>query len=146
MKDKELARQGILFILVGGVNTVIDLVIFRVLTGFGVAGVIAKFFSYGTGVVCSLFLNSRFTFRQKSPLRGRQVAMFLAVNLVAYAVSAALIWFYDHHTGVPSLGEGYTLLGIPLSKVPWDNLFSMPFALIVNFIGNRLFVFKQKQA
>jgi putative flippase GtrA len=128
-KLKALFGQAVKFSLVGVVNTLLDMLIFALLTLlplFAAQYVYAQVISYSCGVVCSLALNKLWTFKQREPMRIGQIVCFLLVNLAALGVSSGALYLY----------QGWGLAPL-LAKV-----LSVPFSLGVNFVGNKLFVFK----
>ncbi len=128
-KYKDVLWQALRFSLVGVVNTLLDFLIFNGLAlhpFFAVNYVPAQCISYSCGVVCSLVLNKRFTFRQRAAMTALQILLFLLVNLAALAVSSGALYLYQLWNLPPALAKAL----------------SIPFSLGVNFVGNKLFVFK----
>jgi len=121
-----LIIQFIKFNLVGVLNTAIDMGAFAILTHFGLNMYAANVISYSLGLVNSWVWNSRWTFGDKK-MNGKKVLGFVAVNLLAMGVQMAVLW----------VGKGKLGLNHNLAK-----LLAIPFGLVVNFLGNRLFVFK----
>lgn len=117
------------FNIVGVMNTALDLGIFALLTWIGVGEGLAKTVSYSCGVLNSYFWNSRWTFKQEHKKSVREFLLFVLVNLVSYAVARIV------------LQGSLTWLHIENANV--RNLIATPASVIVNFIGNRLFVFKK---
>lgn len=129
MDLKKLIGQAVRFSLVGVVNTLLDFAIFSLLTlmpFFAANYVYAQIISYSCGVVCSLVLNKLWTFRQRAPMTARQVALFLLVNLAALGVSSGALHLYQLWQWPPMLAKAL----------------SVPFSFGVNFVGNKLFVFR----
>lgn len=129
MDIKKLFGQFVRFGLVGVINTLLDTGIFTGLTAlafFYQNPVFANVISYSCGIGCSLLLNKFWTFKQRGRLSGRQLVLFLVINLCALAVSSGMIYLY----------EGWGLTPLPAK------ILSIPFSMGVNFIGNKLFVFK----
>lgn len=129
-----LAGQLIRFSLVGVLNTALDFGIFTLLTQiawFAQNPVAAHVISYACGVVCSLILNKLWTFRYQGKLTGKQLAAFLLVNLAALGVSSGAI----------ALVESLWALHPLLAKA-----ISLPFSMGVNFLGNKLLVFRERLA
>lgn len=127
------------FNLVGILNTLIDnglYALFHSVLGWHFA--LSKTLSYGAGMVNSWLCNSRWTFAVQKGERavegGRQAAQFikfLLVNGVAYLSQLGVLWVCRRIWG---------------SSSPWTSLFiATPVSLVVNFLGNRLFVFKDKR-
>lgn len=117
------------FNIVGVMNTALDLGIFALLTWIGVGEGLAKTVSYSCGVLNSYFWNSRWTFKQEHKKSAREFLLFVLVNLFSYAVARLV------------LQGSLTWLHIENANV--RNLIATPASVIVNFIGNRLFVFKK---
>ncbi len=90
---------------------------------------LAKTVSYSCGVLNSYFWNSRWTFKQEHKKSAREFLLFVLVNLFSYAVARLV------------LQGSLTWLHIENANV--RNLIATPASVIVNFIGNRLFVFKK---
>ena len=128
-KLKALLTQAIKFGLVGIVNTLIDWAVFALLTllpFFASHYALTKAISYACGVANSLAMNKRFTFADASRMTARRLALFIGVNLAALGVSVAAI-------------AALKALGLPLIVC---NMLSTALSLAVNFIGNKLLVFR----
>lgn len=123
---KELIKF-IKFNAVGLLNTVIDFVVYTLLTAVGMNFAAAQVISYGCGMLNSYICNSRWTFKEKKDSAGR-VFGFVLVNLAALGVSIGMLALCKNLWGL----EG------ALAK-----LIATPFSLVINFVGNRLFVFKK---
>ena len=134
MKElKHTILQFIKFNLVGLLNTAVDFAIYTLLTEvFGVVYFVAKTLSYTAGVLNSFFFNSRWTFRNEGKGTGKQFILFAAVNLVSLGVSLGGMYLCKNALGITSDF--------------WSNVIVTPVAMVVNFIGNKLFVFKGDQA
>jgi putative flippase GtrA len=130
IKDKQKAARFIRFCAVGVGNTVLDLGIFRLLTYLGASFLVAQVLSYSAGVVNSYILNRKWTFRVQGRVDVPQAVKFVVVNLLSLLVS----------TGVLSLL--YKVLHVDLTAA---KILAMASAPIVNFIGNILWVFTEKQ-
>lgn len=129
MKDYKAEFIRIIkFGLVGGMNTLVDYAVFAALTQLlGVYFVIAQIISYACGLANSYFFNSKWTFKADGERNLNVLARFVVVNLAALGVSI----------GILALCKQLGLSNELLAK-----LVAIPFSLAVNFIGNRLFVFK----
>jgi len=125
--------QPIKFAAVGVLNTAVDFLVFFILnTLFGINRFIAQFFSYGAGIANSYFFNSRFTF--KSQKTSGEIAKFITLNLLMLAFSMLLLWVFGHF--------------IIFFSDKINNLISKALAtlivLVVNFLGSKFLVFKDK--
>ncbi|MHB1315248.1 MAG: GtrA family protein [Christensenellales bacterium] len=125
---KELFFQFIKFNIVGVLNTGLDIGIFTALEAVGFIPYIAHVISYSCGVLNSYIWNRKWSFKAQGKWSKREFIKFIAVNLVSLGVS----------TGVLALCIDVFHVGSDLVA----KLIATPFSLIVNFIGNKLFVFK----
>ena len=120
-------RQFIIFALIGGVNTVVDFLVFTVFNEMpGLAIEICQAFGYSAGLISSFILNRSFTFKKKNTAGIiPQIVRFLLINGISVLVSMMLIrWFY--------------LVGINeyISKVLVTGI-----VMVINYVGYKLFVF-----
>ena len=125
---REELIKFIKFNAVGLINTGVDFLVFEVLIFAGIHYIPAQIVSYACGMLNSYLLNSRWTFQDKSDSAGRVFA-FALVNLVSLGVSI----------GVQAL-----LLNAVTKSETIAKIISLPFSIGVNFLGNRLFVFRKK--
>ncbi|MCL2672550.1 MAG: GtrA family protein [Clostridiales bacterium] len=145
--------QFIKFALVGVLNTLVDLGVFRLLEklfAWSLWVYFANVISYACGVLCSYFCNRAWTFRPKKKKTWREFLLFVLVNLISLGVSTGLIWlfkrFMPDETQI-SAALGF-LPGFIVSILARDfvcKLLATPFVIVVNFIGNKLFVFKNAE-
>lgn len=119
--------QFIKFNCVGVLNTLIDLGSYSLLTYLGCNIYLAQVIAYTLGVTNSWIFNSRWTFNDKQ-VTGVRLLLFILVNLAALGMQTVILWF------------GTTRMG-------WSPIISkivaIPFGLVVNFLGNRLIVFRK---
>ena len=93
-----LSHTAVRFVIVGVINTLTGLsVIFLLKWALAVPDVAANLAGYGLGLIVSYFLNARWTFSFRGPLRAGSWRFILTI-VVAYltnlaTVSAALYWF-----------------------------------------------------
>ncbi len=135
------------FAIVGVLNTVVDFAVFQTLNltlGWVYA---AQILGYTAGVINSYLWNSNWTFREQRTRSFREIALFLLVNLASLGVSLGMIWLCREVFGVtnewvagwmPHALAGF-IKGDTVSK-----LIATVVAIAVNYVGNRLFVFKSK--
>lgn len=153
-KGKSLI-QLIKFALVGASNTIVDMVVNTglsyVLNLFFKGGWIvyaAKAVGYLCGLLNSYFLNSRWTFREEQRRDTREKVSFVAVNVLVLLISFGLIYVFKNLLG---LKDWWMALSTPewLKKIITGDLFCSLLAtcicIPVNFILNKLFVFKGKK-
>ncbi|MBM2712827.1 GtrA family protein [Mesorhizobium caraganae] len=125
-----MARLGpsLRYVFVGCVNTFVGLsVIFFCLGWVAMPSIAANASGYAVGLFVSFLLNRRFTFRSKVPIASG-VGRFLIVMLLAYCVNVLVVLAATAWLG----------LGDYLAQIP-----AIASYLIVGFLGNSLFVFKE---
>ncbi len=130
-------RQFFKFGLVGIINTVIGTsVMFFAYNVLGVGYWLSSALNYIVGSICSYILNKRFTFESRRKSKSEILRFVINISvcyLVAYGVAEPLV--------------RQTIL---ILRFDWDKslleqvamLFGMCFFVILNFIGQKLFVFK----
>ena len=140
--------QLIKFAIVGVLNTLVDFAVFQTLNlllGWVYA---AQVFGYTCGIVNSYLWNSSWTFREQRTRSLREIVLFLVVNLVSLGVSLGVIWLCREAFGLTNAwAAGWmpdALSGFVKGDTI-DKLIATCVAIIVNFIGNRLFVFNGKE-
>ena len=149
IEAKKTIRQVIQFAIVGVLNTLVDFAVFQALNltlGWVYA---AQVLGYTFGVINSYLWNSNWTFREQRTRSLREIVLFIAVNLVSMGVSLGVIWLCREVFGItnewvaswmPTFLAGF-LKGDTVCK-----LIATVIAIAVNYLGNRLFVFKGKEA
>ena len=150
--EKKSIGQLLRFGLVGVSNTLVDLIITRLLQGgFGLLTsavlltyYIPKVIGYACGVLNSYLLNSNWTFRAEKRRDAREIGSFLLVNLVTLGLSLGLMWLFRDVFGLADQWNGWvgsTGFGRIVTGEFFCTILSSGLALIANFIGNKLFVF-----
>ncbi len=102
------------FMTVGAINTALDAAVYVLLTrfvGLGPTPVAAKFFSFMTGTVTSLFLNRAWTFGITERLTMREVGRFYATVSANLLLNLGLMYFFVHTVGL------YDLVALALTTV-----------------------------
>ena len=125
MKLKEQGLQFIKFGLVGVLNTLVDFLVYQLLVYLGLHYAPAQCISYTCGLLNSYFFNSRWTFGKGKRYTKRE---FVAVNLVSLSISVLLLRLC------------YGTLGIESNLIAKGAVTAV--VMVINFIGNKLFVFK----
>lgn len=132
MKKETLATlwQFIKFNIVGLSNTVVDFVIYFLLTDrAGLNYVLAQTISYTAGIANSYVWNTLWTFKKERSRTAREMLLFILVNLVSYGVSVGVLALFKDVWGVPNEIVNKTVASL--------------FSALVNFAGNKLFVFNK---
>lgn len=130
--------QFIKFCIAGLLNTLVDVGGFATFNTLGIAFfgrevglfvTVAQVFSYALGMLNSWLINSSWTFNDQS-FKATKLLKFIVVNLLSLVVNILIL----------NLCRSMFEMDAFVAK-----LIATPFGLIVNFIGNRLFVFKEKE-
>lgn len=145
---KKTFWQLVKFAIVGVLNTLVDFAVFQTLNlllGWVYA---AQVFGYTCGIVNSYLWNSNWTFREQRTRSLREILLFLLVNIASLGVSLGVIWLCREMFGVtnewaaswmPDMLSGF-IKGDTIAK-----LIATCVAIVVNFVGNRVFVFNGKE-
>jgi putative flippase GtrA len=100
------------FLLVGATNTTVSYVLYLLLLAFA-PYLYAYSISYGTGVVVSYILNSRFVFRQ--PLSLGKFLQFPIVYAIQYGLGATILWLLVGHA---SISPELAMIGVVAVSIP----------------------------
>ena len=153
--EKRSIGQLFRFLIVGVSNTLVDLIVTRLLQGgFGLLTslplltyYIPKVIGYGCGIVNSYFWNSRWTFKESRRRDAREMISFLAVNLLTLGLSLLLMYLFRNVFGIAAYWNSLfseTAFGRLITGEFFCTILSTGISLIVNFIGNKLFVFGKR--
>ncbi|MFE4120116.1 GtrA family protein [Priestia sp. YIM B13486] len=118
------------FTLVGVVNTLIDFVVYALLTTIGVNYILAQWVSYSAGILNSYVMNRKWTFERKEKSSRREVISFVIVNLITLSLTSFMLTVLYNKWGISLL----------ISK-----LLITIVSVGINFIGTKLFVFTTKK-
>ena len=118
-----LARFG----TVGAGNTLIDFVVFFLLTSLHIPYLAAQLFSYSAGVANSYIWNRTWTFQVKEKAHGAEIIRFIMINLTAAGATFVLLYIFQK--------AGLSLFVSKMSATVAG--------MAINFIGNRLWVFQE---
>ncbi len=128
-KLKELFLQAVKFGLVGVLNTLVDMGVFWLLTRlpfFAAYYGLSHTISFACGMLNSFIWNRRWTFQDKRRMTGGRALRFVLVNAASYGASLLVLTLLVR-AGYPEMSA---------------KVIATPCALAVNFLGNKLFVFK----
>lgn len=116
-------KEVLKFMTVGAINTTLDVAVYLLLTrfmGLGPTPTAAKFFSFMTGTVTSLFLNRAWTFGITDKLTMREVGRFYTTVSANLVLNVSLMYFFVHMVGL------YDLVALALTT---GSTFAMSYAL-----------------
>ena len=97
-----LARQALLYGLIGGGCAALDGGVFALLHNMGLGVYGANAISVHCGILCSFFLNRRFNFR-RTDRAGSRFARFYGVGLLGLLLSQGLLWAGTQILCLPAL-------------------------------------------
>jgi putative flippase GtrA len=125
-------RQGVKFLIVGALNTGVDLGIYlaltRGLTFFAGNLVFAKGISYTAGILNSFFWNRAWTFQMRD-LPWARLAPFILTNLVGLGINSLVLQVSLHSLALPEIVSLTLATGAALA---W------------NFLTSKFVVFRSK--
>lgn len=127
---KLLQFRFVRFCITGGLNTLVDFIVFFLLTGSLNWPVIpSQVISYSAGILNSYCINRRWTFQTRNRFFGREMLWFIGVNLCVLGVSVLSMWVFTTQMG----------FGTILSK-----LCTTALTMVLGFVLNRLLVFRSR--
>lgn len=140
------------FAVVGVLNTVINFTILNVVFyAFGLNRYVASIIATVIAVLISFILNRNFVFAHKEGRQVRQLVMFITVTLFGIVVSqtvyvASNLLLQGNEAWAVNLIDSLTGIELPASfvSINLSNLFGTITAMVWNYNGYRLFVFKNK--
>lgn len=139
--------QFIKFALVGASNTIIDMLVSMVLNAIFHWYYFAKVIGYCCGVLNSYLLNSRWTFKEERCKDAKEIISFIGVNLVVLLISLGLMSLMKNTWNLVGWWDALSLPSWMLKLVNGERfcmLVSAFICIIINFIGNKLFVFTSR--
>lgn len=130
--NKIFDKSFILFLIVGGINTLVSAVLMFLLekTGYWVSTVVA----YAVGAAISFFLNKKFTFKSEGNTGKSAVKFIINVAvcyIIAYSVAQPLATLILSATSLSSLW---------IERIA--KLFGMGLYTLINYFGQKFFAFK----
>ena len=109
----------------------------------------AQVAGYTFGVINSYLWNSNWTFREQRTRSLKEMGLFLLVNIASLGVSLGMMWLLREVFGVTNEWVAQWMPAALAGFIKGDTiakLIATVFAIAVNFLGNRLFVFKRTPA
>ncbi len=142
---KKTFWQFIKFSAVGMTNTLVDFVVYSILTHFGLNYILSQVISYSAGILNSYIWNSLWTFKKERNNSFKTVFMFVVVNVLSLGVSLGVLWLCKNPIGINQdvalelFGKSINISCDIICKIP-----ASVFSAIANFALTKLFVFKDK--
>ncbi|MCM3127127.1 GtrA family protein [Paenibacillus sp. MER 78] len=125
------SMQALKFLMVGVLNTSIDLAIFFVLSIAGLPILLAQCLSYSCGLVNSYLINRKWTFQRAEKQSMQELLKFIGLNILTLGVVSLLL------LELQSLGNQ----SLTISKV-----IATTAGILINYLGSRYWVFRVSQA
>lgn len=134
-KTKDEFAKIIKFGITGGLNTAVDVAIYFILfKAFGISKFVAQPIGYIAGTLNSYIINRKWTFNTQSKFFSRVFIKFIIVNLIALTVGQIVLLACADLFGLD--GTNF--------KEALSKLIVVFFTISINFMGSRLWVFKNK--
>ena len=125
MKKNKLENQILIFIIIGGLATTIDFIIYSYLLDF-ISINFSKFISMLGSSLFSYFMNKIFTFNKGKNYNSKYLIKFYIIFLLNLLTNIFVNYYVYKWTSIK-------ILAFILATL---------FGMIVNFIGQKFFVFK----
>lgn len=127
LKNKEFIKL-IKFCITGGINTIVDFVVYSVLVFIGLAPTISQGISFLAGTLNSYIINRSWTFKTDGKFISPQLVKFILLNLFTMIISVICVYIFHDKL----------LINKYLVKI-----IILPITTLINFIGSNLWVFKK---
>ncbi|MDR2120368.1 MAG: GtrA family protein [Tannerella sp.] len=141
----KIFRQAVKYGIVGIGNTLLSLIIIRIMTKWGgCSEAFSNFTGYVVGLVNSYILNRKWTFHSKSKWK-KSAVRFFGVFAVCYALQLLLLLLLNKFCPEnPPLYDFFTPVLHPLHVDPlfYIQILAMAFYTALNFIVNKFYTFK----
>ena len=130
---------------VGATNTLVDFIVFWLLTHAGMNYMLSQVFSYSAGILNSYIWNSKWTFKKERSHSLKTVLMFILVNVLSLGVSLGVLWVCKNPIGINQdvavniFGKAISISSDLICKIP-----ASVFSAVANFVLTKLFVFNKE--
>ncbi|WP_207745889.1 GtrA family protein [Clostridium sp. D53t1_180928_C8] len=122
-------NKFIKFGLVGVLNTLINWIIFAVLNFVGVYYIVANIIAYAIATANSYIWNSKWVFKYNGKDKKETTIKFVILNLIGLALNTAILYF------LVDILLFNKLIGLVITTV---------IVMVINYIVNKIWVFKEK--
>ena len=118
------------FVVVGAIGTIINLLVLYILTDkLGVYYLLSAIISFLIAMTSNFILNKIWTFEERFRTKvNTRYLKFATVSLMALAVNLLFLYFFTEIIGMYYL---------------FSQVLAIALALVINFIGNKLWTFKK---
>jgi putative flippase GtrA len=127
LRDAEMRRQFVRFLIVGVANTLITFVVYRLLLAVDVWYLVAAPVAWSIGALNGYVLNSRWTFAARDTTRAR--ILYVVVSAAGAGASTLLVWLFA------SAGLGKVEAFVA----------AIPLVTVSTFLANRLWTFSERE-
>jgi putative flippase GtrA len=128
LRDAEMRRQFVRFLVVGVANTLITFVVYRLLLLVDVSYVVAAPLAWGVGALNGYVFNSRWTFAARDTNRAR--VLYVLVTAAGAGASSLLVWLF----AAAGLGKVEAFIA------------AIPLVTVSTFLANRVWTFSEREA
>ena len=150
--SKESIKQAAKFSVVGVFNTAVDYIVFYVMLAFFNADKnISQIFATAVAMCGSYIINKYWTFSQKAKKSNTRIIKFILTNIISMSCTIIFmnifhdVWHIDEWANllISFTGLSYRLdadMGVMICKILASCL-----SFVINFIGNKFWVFNEKK-
>lgn len=124
------------FAVTGGINTLVDFLVYSVVLYYGMGLYLAQIAGYSVGTLNSYCINRKWTFQSGNHFFGSELFKFIAANLLTLLLSLAILPMLSTAFPQEILVKGHNIAP-NLIKIPL-----VAFTLCANFILSRVWVFR----
>lgn len=127
LMSNQVAREGILYLIIGGSAVTLDAIIFMILYNIGnLDPVVSTIISITFATIFSFILNAKYNFKKEDKVAKRLV-LFSLVSAFGMLVSSTIITVGENKFGID---PNYT------------KIISIPIIAVIQFVLNKLITFK----
>lgn len=125
---REITRQAAVFLLIGGLATILNYSVFYLLYRAGILYIYSSIFGYLTGLILGYFLNKVYTFKSKESFR-RAIPLYLAVYIFSLLLIIIFLPIMVEYLSINALIANFILLIV---------------TTFINFFGSKILAFRNK--
>jgi len=127
LRHAEVRRQFVRFLIVGVANTLITVVVYRLLLLVDVWYLVAAPVAWGIGALNGYVFNSRWTFAARDTTRAR--ILYVLVTAAGAGASTLLVWLF----AAAGLGKVEAFVA------------AIPLVTVSTFVANRIWTFSERE-